>query len=68
MRGLAVGFWCKCCLGGHAGADALPLLLRMATDIAPASVASGWAVPIGAAYRRGIHALLLLVVRGNVPQ
>jgi len=66
VRGVAVGFWGKCCLGGHAGADAPPFLLRMATDIAPASVASGRAVPIGAAYRRGIHAMLLLVVRGSV--
>jgi len=68
VRGVAVGFWCKCCLGGHAGADAPPFLLRMATDIAPASVASGRAVPIGAKCRRGIHDLLLLAVHGNVPR
>src|SRR5215471_21582448 len=68
VRGVAVGFWYKCCLGSHAGADAPPFLLRMATDIAPASVASGRAVPIGAVYRRGIHAMLLLVVRGSVPR
>ena len=68
VRGVAVGFWYKCCLGSHAGADAPPFLLRMATDIAPASVASGRAVPIGAVYRRGLHAMLLLVVRGSVPR
>jgi hypothetical protein len=43
-------------------------LLRMDTDIAPASLASGRAAPIGAEYGRGIHAMLLLVVRGSVPR
>ena len=49
-------------------ADEPLFLLRMDTDIASASLASGRAVPIGAEYRRGIHAMLLLVVRGSVPR
>src|SRR5215472_19193443 len=49
-------------------ADEPLFLLRMDTDIALASLASGRAVPMGAEYRRGIHAMLLLVVRGSVPR
>src|SRR5438132_1966057 len=49
-------------------ADEALLLLRMDTDIAHARLASGRAVPIGAKYRRGIHAMLLLAVRGSVPR
>src|SRR2546421_2970847 len=46
-----------------------PLLLpRMDTDIAHARLASGMAVLIGAKYRRGIHARLLLAMRGSVPR
>src|SRR6266508_3239878 len=40
----------------------------MDTDIAHARLASGMAVPIGAEYRRGIHAMLLMAVRGSVPR
>src|SRR5215510_7989331 len=36
-------------------ADEALLLLRMDTDIAPADLASGRAVPVGAACRRGVH-------------
>ena len=49
-------------------ADEPLLLLRMDSDIAHASLASGMAVPIGAEYRRGIHAMLLLAVCGSVPR
>jgi hypothetical protein len=44
------------------------LLLRMDTDIALAGLASGMAVLIGAEYRCGIHAMLLLAMRGSVPK
>src|SRR6266540_3339459 len=40
----------------------------MDTDIAHARLASGMAVPIGAEYRRGIHDMLLMAVRGSVPR
>ena len=49
-------------------ADEALLLARMDTDIAHARLASGMAVPIGAEYRRGIHEMLLLAVRGSVPR
>jgi len=49
-------------------ADEPVVLARMDTDIAPASLASGRAVPLGAEYRRGIHDMLLLAVRGSVPR
>ena len=48
-------------------ADEPLFLLRMDTDIAHACLTSGRAVPMGAEYCRGIHAMLLLVVRGSVP-
>src|SRR6266545_3922013 len=40
----------------------------MDTDIAHARLASGMAVPLGAEYRRGIHDMLLMAVRGSVPR
>jgi hypothetical protein len=40
----------------------------MDTDIALAGLASGMAVLIGAEYRCGIHAMLLLAMRGSVPK
>jgi hypothetical protein len=49
-------------------ADEPLFLLRMDTDIAHACLTSGRAVPIGAKYRRGIHAMLLLAVCGSVPR
>ena len=36
-------------------ADAPLILPRMETDIAPADMASGMAVPVGAECRRGVH-------------
>ena len=49
-------------------ADEALLLALMDTDIAHTRLASGRAVPIGAEYRRGIHDMLLLAVRGSVPR
>src|SRR5262249_8145761 len=40
----------------------------MDPDSAQTRLASGMAVPIGAEYRRGIHDMLLLAVRGSVPR
>ena len=48
--------------------DEALLLARMDTDIAHTCLASGMAVSIGAEYRRGIHDMLLLAVRGSVPR
>src|SRR5262245_18520475 len=49
-------------------ADAALLRARMDTDMAHPRLASGMAVPIEAAYRRGLPDRLLLAVRGSGPR